>query len=102
MQNAQPTTNCAKWILKVDYLSISKQQKNFGVSKMQGRVTIGHMATRLFTGVSVSLTCQILLTFMSDGSVLQGEITKIPLTCELSTISFLTPEMLSFNLVYNT
>ena len=47
MQNAQPTTNCAKWILKVDYLSISKQQKNFGVSKMQGRVTIGHMATRL-------------------------------------------------------
>ena len=47
MQNAQPTTNCAKWILKVDYLSISKQQKNFGVSKIQGGVTIGHMATRL-------------------------------------------------------
>ena len=47
MQNAQPTTNCATWILKVDYLSISKQQKNFGVSKMQGGVTIGHMATRL-------------------------------------------------------
>ena len=47
MQNAQPTTNCAKWIPQVDYLSISKQQKNFGVFKMQGRVTIGHMATRL-------------------------------------------------------
>ena len=49
MQNAQPATNCAKWILKVDYLSISKPQKNFGVSKMQGGVTIGHMATRLLT-----------------------------------------------------
>ena len=49
MQNAQPTTNCAKWILKVVYLSISKQQKNFGVSKMQGGVTIGHMATRLIS-----------------------------------------------------
>ena len=36
MQNAQPTTNCAKWILKVDYVSISKQQKKFGVSEMQG------------------------------------------------------------------
>ena len=36
MQNAQPTTNCAKWIFEVDYLSISKQQKKFGVSKMQG------------------------------------------------------------------
>ena len=48
MQNAQPTTNCASRILKVDYLSISKQQKNFGVSKMQGGVTIGHMATRLY------------------------------------------------------
>ena len=47
MQNAQPTTSCAKWILKEHYLSISKQQKNFGVSKMQGGVTIGHMATRL-------------------------------------------------------
>ena len=47
MQNAQPITNCAMWILKVDYLSISKPQKNFGVSKMQGGVTIGHMATRL-------------------------------------------------------
>ena len=45
MQNAQPTTNCATWILKVEYLSISKQQKNFGVFKMQG----GHMATRLLT-----------------------------------------------------
>ena len=47
MQNAQLTTNCATWILKVDHLSISKQQKNFGVSKMQGGVTIDHMATRL-------------------------------------------------------
>ena len=47
MQNAQPTKNCAKWILKEEYLSISKQQKNFGVSKMQGGVAIGHMATRL-------------------------------------------------------
>ena len=56
----------------------------------------------LFTGVSVNLTCQILITFMSDGSVLQGQITKIPISCELSTITFLTLEMLSFNLVYNT
>ena len=32
----------------IDYLSILKQQKNFGVSKMQGGVTIGHMATRLY------------------------------------------------------
>ena len=39
MQNAQPTTNCAKWILKVDYLIISKQQKKFGVSEMQGSGT---------------------------------------------------------------
>ena len=37
--NAQPTTNCAKWIRKVDYLSISKQQKNIGVSEMQGSGT---------------------------------------------------------------
>ena len=36
MQNAQPTTNCAKWIFEVDYLSISEQQKKFGVSEMQG------------------------------------------------------------------
>ena len=56
----------------------------------------------LFTGVSVILTCQILITFMSDGGVLQGQITKIPLSWELSIITFLTPEMLSFNLVYNT
>ena len=48
MQNAQPTSNCATCILKVDYLSISKQQKNFGVFKMQGGVTIGHMATQLY------------------------------------------------------
>ena len=39
MQNAQPTTHCATRILKVDYLSISKQQKKFGVSKMQGSGT---------------------------------------------------------------
>ena len=39
MQNAQPTTNCATWILKVDYLSISKQPKKFGVSEMQGSGT---------------------------------------------------------------
>ena len=56
----------------------------------------------LFNGVSVILTCQILITFLSDGSVLQCQITKIPLSCEISTIIFLTPEMLSFNLVYNT
>ena len=47
MQNTQPTANCDKWILKVDHLSISKQQKHFGVSKMQGEVTIDHLATRL-------------------------------------------------------
>ena len=50
MQNAQPTTNCAKWIFEVDYLSISKQQKKFGVSKMQGygtgNPTIAHLASR--------------------------------------------------------
>ena len=40
--------------------------------------------------------------FSVDGSVLQGQITKIPLSCELGTIICLTPEMLSFNFVYNT
>ena len=39
LQNAQPTTNCVKWILKVNYLSISKQQKKFGVAEMQGSGT---------------------------------------------------------------
>ena len=39
MQNAQPTTNCATRILKVDYLSISKQPKKLGVSEMQGSGT---------------------------------------------------------------
>ena len=67
------------------------------------RAFSGHLRQiHLFTGVSVILTCQILITFMSDGSALQGQITKIPPSCELSTITFLTPEMLSFNLVYNT
>ena len=44
MQNAQPITNCATRILKVDYLSISKQQKKFGVSEMQGSGT-GNLTT---------------------------------------------------------
>ena len=39
MQNVQHTTNCATRILKVDYLSISKQPKKFGVSEMQGSGT---------------------------------------------------------------
>ena len=58
MRNAQPTTNSAKWILKVDYLSISKQQKKFGVSEMQGSGT-GNPTTRLYHHVSLyfSLSC---------------------------------------------
>ena len=37
--NYAKCSNCAKWILKVEYFSISKQQKKFGVSEMQGSGT---------------------------------------------------------------
>ena len=68
------------------------------------RAFIGHWSQiHLFTGVSVIHTFQILITFLSGGSVLQCQITtKIHLSCELSTIIFPTSEMLSFNLVHNT
>ena len=44
MQNAQPTTNCATRIFKVNYLSISKKQKKIGVFEMQGSGT-GNLTT---------------------------------------------------------
>ena len=67
----------------------------------KGLLFVGMTQIILFSGLSVILTCQIVFIFLSDGSVLQGQITQIPLSSELSTSIVLTPVMIGFNLVYN-